>query len=91
MPERVTNLRLEWEFSQCSLSVMGHHSSPIRKVSAKRFPPEMVGQPEIGQKTFLVSLDFPAGRGTLLAHCAIEKAGIHQPNGNERLFGRYTG
>jgi hypothetical protein len=48
----------------------------------------MVGQPEIGQKTFLVSLDFPAGRGTLLAHCAIEKAGIHQPNGNERLFGR---
>jgi len=50
----------------------------------------MVGQPEIGQKPFLVSLDFATGRGPLLAHRAIEKAGIHQLNRNERLFGRQS-
>jgi len=59
MQQRVMNPQLEWELSQCSLDSMGQHSSPLRKVSAKRFPPEMVGQPEIGQKYSWASLISP--------------------------------
>jgi hypothetical protein len=59
MQERVTNHRLKWEFSQCSPSLMGHHSSPIRKVSAKRFPPEMVDNRRLAKKHSLSRLISP--------------------------------
>ena len=45
---------------------------PLRQGTQTKFV-WMVGQSEIGQEPFLVSLDFAAGRGTLLVRCAIEK------------------
>jgi len=40
MQQRVMNHQLKWELSQCSVNLMGHHSSPMWKVSAKRFSRE---------------------------------------------------
>ena len=46
----------------------------------------MVGQPENWPKTFLVSFDFPAEEAHD-SHTAQSRERIHQPNGDERIFG----
>jgi len=65
MQQPVMNHQLEWELSQCSVNLMGHHSSPMRKVSAKRFSCEtQAGLLDQATRTWFVVLSIEKGPAT---------------------------